>query len=63
VLLTELDATSGGNGFLVLSLGRVASSLGVTGSGGGLSLLCGCALARASGGTVVPVVFSEAVAA
>ena len=39
VLLAQLDATSGRDGFLVLSLSGVASSLGVTGVGGGLSLL------------------------
>lgn len=65
VLLAQLDAASGGNGVLVLPLGGVAgaASLVVAGCGRGLGLFCGCALAHASGGTVVPVVFSEAVTA
>jgi len=62
VLLAELDATGGRDGVLVLPLGGVAA-LVVAGCGGGLSLLCGCTLAVASGGTVVPVVASEAFAA
>ena len=65
VLLAQLDAASGGDGILVLPLGGVAgvASLVVAGCGGCLGLFCGCALAHASGGTVVPVVFSEAVTA
>ena len=65
VLLAELDAASGGDGVLVLPLGGVAgvASLGVAGCGGGLGFLCGCTLAPASGGTIVPVVASETVAA
>ena len=65
VLLAQLDSASGRDGVLVLPLGGVAAvgALVVAGCDGSLSLLCGCALALASGGTIVPVVASEAVAA
>lgn len=65
VLLAQLDAASSGDGILVLPLGGVTgvASLVVAGSGGGLGLFCGCALTHASGGTIVPVVLSEAVTA